>query len=619
VGLNANFFSPVSTTPNDPRELIGLAICSNVVVSAFENGRPAVLITRSNQVSFITSALPNYNNVWTAVSGSDRVLINGVAQLQGCTTDFCNQNPRSAVGLSSNGRYFIMLAIDGRQPGWSDGATLYETGQWLARLGAYNGLNLDGGGSTAMAKLENDTAVLLNRPSGGVQRVDGNHIGVFAPPIAPIILAQPQDKVAPVGASVIFTVFSGGTTPLRYQWRFNGTNIAGATSTNLAVSNLQTSNSGYYSVVVTNSAGSAPSSNALLTVTVPFDVTNVVVQARPSSAIITWKTLPASVGRIEYGIVPAFGSTSDIEPSTLSNHTALLIGLLPKTNYNFRIHSIIGSSEIVSGPFTFSTDTSVIVDNQQATYSGNWTLGSSAPDKFGSYYQYAATTSDPAASSQAYYAPAIVTPGKYDVAIWHPQGPNWTVNAPVTIFYNGGAVSTHVNQTLGGGSWQTMATGLDFAAGSGAFVIFGNNTGEPNKTVVVDAIRWSYVASQDNGADGTVPNWWSDYFFGNSVDSMLDPDGDGYTTHDEYILGTNPTNAASRLVVTSQRIGSGLTLAFAPWLGGRVYEMQSATNVNSWQVFTDTPTMADGQGSFAIPNTGQFGARLFRVAVRLAP
>jgi len=83
------------------------------------------------------------------------------------------------------------MVIDGRRPGWSDGATLYETWQWLLRLGAWTGLNLDGGGSTALAIMESGAAVLLNKPSGSVQRVNGNHLGVFRARRADH-LSQPQ-------------------------------------------------------------------------------------------------------------------------------------------------------------------------------------------------------------------------------------------------------------------------------------------------------------------------------------------------------------------------------------------------------------------------------------------
>jgi hypothetical protein len=53
---------------------------------------------------------------------------------------------------------------------------------------------------------------------------------------------------------------------LSYQWRFNGTNIAGATNTSLALTNVQLSQSGNYAVLVTTVYGSVLSSNAVLTV-----------------------------------------------------------------------------------------------------------------------------------------------------------------------------------------------------------------------------------------------------------------------------------------------------------------------------------------------------------------
>ncbi|HVV02437.1 MAG TPA: phosphodiester glycosidase family protein, partial [Verrucomicrobiae bacterium] len=183
IGINANFFAPVVQQANYPRSLSGLAISQGVLVSSFQSSYPSVLITLGNQVSFATSNPSNLGNVWTSVSGSDMVLLNGVPQLQSCTTDFCLENPRTAVGLSHDGHYFYLMVIDGRQPSWSMGATLYETGQWLARFGAWTGLNLDGGGSTAMAKGQNGTATLINKPSGGTQRYVGNNLGVFAEPL----------------------------------------------------------------------------------------------------------------------------------------------------------------------------------------------------------------------------------------------------------------------------------------------------------------------------------------------------------------------------------------------------------------------------------------------------
>jgi hypothetical protein len=59
------------------------------------------------------------------------------------------RNPRTMVGLDRRGRLLI-VAADGRQPGYSEGLSLLEGAQLLARLGAVDAINLDGGGSTAI-------------------------------------------------------------------------------------------------------------------------------------------------------------------------------------------------------------------------------------------------------------------------------------------------------------------------------------------------------------------------------------------------------------------------------------------------------------------------------------
>ena|ERR1043165_2033741 len=85
----------------------------------------------------------------------------------------------------------------------------------------------------------------------------------------PFILIQPQGQTAPEGANVGFIVFRAGTAPTTYQWRFNGTNLAGATGSSLSLTNIDVTNGGNYSVVLSNSAGKFTSSNAYLSVRVP--------------------------------------------------------------------------------------------------------------------------------------------------------------------------------------------------------------------------------------------------------------------------------------------------------------------------------------------------------------
>ncbi len=86
-------------------------------------------------------------------------------------------------------------------------------------------------------------------------------------PLPPTITSQPQSQTVPAGTNVTFSVVAAGASPLSYQWQFNSTNLAGATSSSLMLTNVQASNGGNYSVVVSNGGGSMTSSNAMLVVT----------------------------------------------------------------------------------------------------------------------------------------------------------------------------------------------------------------------------------------------------------------------------------------------------------------------------------------------------------------
>ena len=144
----------------------------------------SLLITQTNVVDIAeVDNTTNLSNIFTAVSGSPRLLTDGQISVPITPpNDFANLNPRTAVGLSQDDRYLILMTIDGRQPGVSEGATLYQTAEWLERFGSFQGLNLDGGGSTTMVR-EGVGGVpqLLNVPSSnGLERFNGNNFGVFA-------------------------------------------------------------------------------------------------------------------------------------------------------------------------------------------------------------------------------------------------------------------------------------------------------------------------------------------------------------------------------------------------------------------------------------------------------
>jgi uncharacterized repeat protein (TIGR03803 family) len=90
-------------------------------------------------------------------------------------------------------------------------------------------------------------------------------VKVFPPSIA----LQPASQRVVIGRSASFSVSVSGTAPFRYQWRFNGGGIFNATNAAYAIQAVGATNTGNYSVVVTNLAGSVTSSNAFLAVIIP--------------------------------------------------------------------------------------------------------------------------------------------------------------------------------------------------------------------------------------------------------------------------------------------------------------------------------------------------------------
>ena len=84
--------------------------------------------------------------------------------------------------------------------------------------------------------------------------------------VAPAITTQPASQTVTAGANVSFTVAASGTAPLSYQWQKDRANLAGATSATLTLSSVTSANAGSYRAVVSNSAGSATSAAATLTV-----------------------------------------------------------------------------------------------------------------------------------------------------------------------------------------------------------------------------------------------------------------------------------------------------------------------------------------------------------------
>jgi len=162
-----------------------------------DTGTVALTITRDNQASFavINAQTPTWSprnsrlieyrpwpSVYTSIAGSPNsyawppaAFITGALKpgeamtLRGGVNnglrDYSFIAARTAVGLDAEARNLFLLTIDGIEH-TSYGATFYDTGEWLKLARATDGINLDGGGSTAIAVNIDGTSLLVNVPHG---------------------------------------------------------------------------------------------------------------------------------------------------------------------------------------------------------------------------------------------------------------------------------------------------------------------------------------------------------------------------------------------------------------------------------------------------------------------
>lgn len=109
--------------------------------------RAALLVDNDGNASIVDAVANMPSNIRYAVSGNALVLKAG----QIVSTDVAGtRHPRTVVGLSEDRKTLWLVVVDGRQEGHSRGASMLELGELLKKLGAYDALNVDGGGSTAM-------------------------------------------------------------------------------------------------------------------------------------------------------------------------------------------------------------------------------------------------------------------------------------------------------------------------------------------------------------------------------------------------------------------------------------------------------------------------------------
>ena len=119
----------------------------------------------------------DFSGIQMAIGGGGLILSNGeLVNDRGIAP--AGRHPRSAVGVSRDGRRLILMTVDGRNH--SVGATHAEMAFLLRRYGAYNAMHFDGGGSTTLVtSARGENHVVANTVSDGNERRVINALGIF--------------------------------------------------------------------------------------------------------------------------------------------------------------------------------------------------------------------------------------------------------------------------------------------------------------------------------------------------------------------------------------------------------------------------------------------------------
>jgi hypothetical protein len=191
LAVNAAFFSPFrEKTPwsyypqsGERVNVLGQAISNGQAYSPPDEDWAVLCFSANNQAQILNS--PRCPEATAHAVAGNSVLVAEGKPAEDALTDN-RPYPRAAVAIDRTGQTLWLVAIDGKQPLYSEGATLPELIDLLIELGADTAINLDGGGSTTLAAATASGAIVLNAPIHTKlplrERPVANHLGFYARP-----------------------------------------------------------------------------------------------------------------------------------------------------------------------------------------------------------------------------------------------------------------------------------------------------------------------------------------------------------------------------------------------------------------------------------------------------
>jgi trimeric autotransporter adhesin len=202
-----------------------------------------------------TNDLGDYQLVLDTACGS---VTSSVAILNPVVPPFVTQPPTNTEVIVGSNTEFSVTATGTPPLGYQ--WYYWESSEWVGISGATNStLALD----DVQTNEAGEYSVVVTNIAGSTYNYSANLIVI----ISPVILQQPAAQNALEGNNVTFSVTATSVTPMGYQWYFDSTDLLiGQTNSSLALTNVQSTNAGSYSVVITNCVGSTTSELAVLTV-----------------------------------------------------------------------------------------------------------------------------------------------------------------------------------------------------------------------------------------------------------------------------------------------------------------------------------------------------------------
>ncbi len=340
------------------------------------------------------------------------------------------------------------------------------TYQWrrdgVALAGATSGtLNL-GAVSTASA---GSYDVVVTNPAGSVTSQTAS-LAVTAAVVPPSILVQPAAVSVAPGGSASFSVTAAGSAPLSYQWRKDGSPVAGGTDATLFIPAVYAPSAGSYSVVVSNAGGSVTSATAVLNVTAGASAPVISMQPVPQSvaaggsatlAVVASGTAPLAYQWRKEGVAISGATSSTL---ALNGVTSVSAG-----SYSVIVSNSAGSVTSTAATLTVSSvAASPVVTTQPASQAvavgGSATLSVVATGTAPLAYQWRKDGTAIAGATRENYALSSLTAaaaGSYTVVVSHSAG---------SVTPSPAAVSLAASTGLAGAVFGT------FAADAGSFALW---------------------------------------------------------------------------------------------------------------------------------------------------